>query len=143
MRRRIRTGLMTVAVVAGLGVAARVAWTDDPAGVLPDELRDLSGAREVDVRSAAGEVVLRATFEAGVAADGETRVALKGSGKGEAEIEIESKAGPVRTELEVDVSGLQPNQVYAIHVDGRRAGELTTDGTGSGELELSAQAGAR
>jgi hypothetical protein len=135
---------MAVAVVAGgMGAAAGVAWTGDRDGTLPDELRDLTGAREVEVRNAANEVVLRASFEGPVAADGETKVELKGSGRGEAEIEIESSAGTVRTELEVDVSGLQPNQAYSIHVDGRRAGELTTDATGRGELELSAEAGAR
>jgi hypothetical protein len=138
MRRETKKGLMAVVVVlAGVGAAAQVARTEDVAGALPESMRDLTGAREVEIRDDAGQVVLRGTFAGPIAADGETKAALTGAaGTGEAEIEIESKSGARRTELEVDVEGLAANKAFAIHVDGQRAGALTTDAKGAGEIEL-------
>ena len=144
MRREIRMGLVALAVVAaGVGTAVHIGRTQDVAGSLPDSMRDLRGAREVELRDEAGHVVLRGAF-AQVAGEAEVKAALTGSaGQGEAEIEVENESGSRRTELEVDVQGLAPRKVYTIHVDGQRAGELRTDADGKGEVELSATGDAK
>jgi hypothetical protein len=143
MRRRVLAGLVAATVVSAVSAAVaatRLGFTADQVGTLPDDMRNLDGAREVEIRDQAGQVVLKGTFPDPRPADGEAKAALTGTGtgKGEAELEVEVSNGSQRTELEVDVEGLAPNATYSIHVDGKRAGQMATDGAGKGEIELTA-----
>ena len=145
MERKTRMGLAGVVTVAcGALAAVGIARLDgaDRVGPIPAALGDLSRASAVEVKDAAGQVVLRGTFGAEQTDDDgakERKAVLTGTagaGKGEAEIEV-TAGGTPRVDLEIEVDGLPAAQPFTVHVDGEQAAMLTTDAGGEGEVELS------
>jgi len=71
--------------------------------------------------------------------DGEYRALLTGpnNATGYAEYEVENEGGTVETKFEVEVNGATPNANLNIVVDEVTVGQLSTDGSGHGELKFS------
>ena len=133
----------SVVALAAAGAAYLKAEETRPR--LSAEAGDLSAATTVEVKDAAGRVVLSGTFGAATTDDdgaAERKAPLAGDGSGEAEVEVEKRASgaPVQ-ELEIDVKGLGAATTYTIHVDGRAAGSFTTDAAGEAEVEMSSAGG--
>jgi hypothetical protein len=145
MERKTKMGLVGVVTVAcGALAAVGLARLDgaDSVGPIPAALGDLSRASAVEVKDAAGQVVLKGTFGAEQTDDDGAKerkamlAATTGAGKGEAEIEITADSTP-RVELEIEVEDLSAAQTFTMFVDGPQAATLTTDASGDGEVELS------
>jgi carbon monoxide dehydrogenase subunit G len=137
------------AVTLGGVAAARVADDDEQQMTLPAEIGDVSAATAVEVRDAAGRVVLQGTLAGTADASGEIERKAKlaagdgSSASGEAEIEVvRSKAtGAMEVEVDLDVAGLAAATTYTFHLDGRQAASFTTDAKGKAEIELAPAAG--
>jgi hypothetical protein len=140
--------ILSAVTLAG-GAAAAVLFAADDKRPLPAELGDVSAARAIEVKDAAGRTVLHGELGAAETADDgdverkATLAARDGSGaSGEAEIEVSrSSSGAVEQEVEIDVEKLSPSATYTLLVDGRPAATFTTDDKGGAEVELASAGG--
>lgn len=111
---------------------------------LPPSLDDLAAVRLVEVKDAAGQLVLAGSFtmttkksgdiegEADLAATG-----IDSDAAGKAEIEVSTKRdGNVDKELEVNVRKLAPGATFKLFIDGQLAAVITTDRRGAAESEM-------
>jgi hypothetical protein len=107
------------------------------------QLRDLSGATFVEIRTLRGDVVISGELRNHVDPLGniEKDAALLSARHerviGEIEIEIPRQGSTdLRQELEVDVISLQPLTAYQVFIDDRPVATFNTDDRGSIDIEL-------
>jgi hypothetical protein len=106
-------------------------------------LAEVTEATLVEIRDHRGVAVLSGEFRTRVDALGNTErdAALvdRAGNRVIGEVELETPA-PDRTdrrpELEVDIIGLAPREVFTIVIDDREVGAFTTDDRGSVDMEL-------
>ena len=111
---------------------------------LPSSIGDLAAAKLVEVRDAAGQVVLSGTFVVENKPDGdvEGKAILTGTGlnagaKGEAEFEVSTDSrGMMEKELELSVHKLAAGTSFSMFVDGQQVVTFTTNQRGAAELEM-------
>lgn len=111
---------------------------------LPSSVGDLAAVKLVEIKDAAGQVVLSGSFVVENKQDGdvEGRALLAGTGviaaaKGEAEFEISTnRNGSTEKELEVSVRKLSPGASFSLFVDGQQVAAFYTNGRGAAELEM-------
>jgi hypothetical protein len=110
---------------------------------LPPSLDDLAAVRLVEVRNAAGQVVLGGSFTTATKkngdVEGEARLASTGvdaDAAGKAEVEVSTRNGNVDKELEVEVRKLAPATTFDLFIDGKQAASIITDQRGAAELEM-------
>jgi hypothetical protein len=110
---------------------------------LPASLDDLAAVRLVEVRDAAGQIVLRGSFTMATQTngdvEGEATLAATGvdeDAAGKAEVEVSTRNGNVDKELEVEVSKLAPGTTFNLFIDGQQAAIITTNQRGAAELEM-------
>ena len=106
-------------------------------------LGDVSEAHIVEIRDRHGATVVAGEFRSRVDKLGNTE---KDAGLfdrrgrtviGEVELEIPAAArGNRRAELEVDVMGLPPREIFTVVIDDRNVGTFKTDDRGSFDMEL-------
>ena len=141
--------ILAAAAIGAVAVGAAIAVprsADETVAALPAEFTDVSALSKVEVRDAAGRVVLSGTLGAPADDDDgdvERKTALTAAegatGAGEAEVETgKAGSGDTKQEVEVTVEKLSPSTAYTIHLDGRQAASFTTDDKGKAEVELSA-----
>lgn len=128
-------GCVVVAVVRGEGRESK-----QP---LPPSLDDLAAVRLVEVRDAAGQIVLGGSFTMATKKNGdvEGKATLAATGvdadaAGEVEVEVSTRNGNVDKELEVEVSKLAPGTTFSLFIDGQQAAVITTNQRGAAELEM-------
>jgi hypothetical protein len=128
-------GCVVVAAVAGEGGEIK-----QP---LPASLDDLAAVRLVEVRDAAGQIVLGGSFTMATKkngdVEGEATLAATGvdaDAVGKAEVEVSTKNGNLDKELEIEVTKLAPGTTFNLFVDGQQAAVFTTDQQGAAELEM-------
>lgn len=75
--------------------------------------------------------------------DNELKALLIGSSgaSGEAEIELHGGGHGMHVEFEVEVEGADPDATYDVWLDDVLVGQITTDGSGEGELEFKCHGG--
>jgi hypothetical protein len=130
------------ALLMAVGLAAKV-WL--PQAVQPRSvtLADITDATLVEIRDHRGVAVLTGEFRRRVDTLGnvERDAALvdRHGNRVIGEVELETPA-PDRTdrrpELEVDIIGLAPREVFTVAIDDRQVGSFTTDDRGSVDMEL-------
>ena len=111
---------------------------------LPSSVGDLAGAKLVEIKDAAGQVVLSGNFALENKQDGdvEGKALLTGTGinataRGEAEFEVSTnKTGGTERELEVSVSKLAPATTYSMFINGQQVATFSTNQRGAAELEM-------
>lgn len=110
---------------------------------LPAALDDLASVRLVEVRDAAGQVVLGGRFTMATKengdVEGDATLAATGAdtdAAGKAEVEVSGRDGNVDKELEVEVSQLAPGATFNLFIDGRQAAVIRTNQRGAAELEM-------
>jgi hypothetical protein len=144
-RTKLFLSIVSVLLVSGaLGVAAAMRDDEQP---LPAEAGDLAQAQAIEVRDAAGRVVLSGRFGEGEADDDDGDVERKadlraaaGAARGEAEIELSGQASGTRAqELDVDLEGLPGGTAFTVHLDGRSVAALTTDERGRAEVKITSR----
>jgi hypothetical protein len=138
--------LLLLGLVCALSIAAGVAAkgvTGGKAELPPISLGDVSDAQMVEIHDRHGVALLSGEFRSRVDALGNTekdapltdrrgRVVI-----GEVELEIPATGRQNRRpELEVDVLGLPPRQVFSVVIDDRVVGTFVTDDRGSVDVEL-------
>jgi len=112
--------------------------------LLPSSVGDLAGAKLVEIKDAAGQVVLSGNFvvENKRSGDVEGKALLTGTGinatgNGEAEFEVsKNRKGTTEKELEVSVRLLAPGTSYGMFVDGQQVATFSTNHQGAAELEM-------
>jgi hypothetical protein len=136
-----RLALLCGAVMA-LGLVVSV-WTRTSARMEPVMLGHLSEAHIVEIRDAGGQAVLSGEFRSRTDAAGNVEkdaALLDARGHqvlGEIELEFpDKKRIDRRPELEVDVMGLPPSQLFTVVVDNQPVGIFRTDDRGSADLEV-------
>ena len=141
-RTKLFLSIVSVLLVSG-ALAVAAAMRDDDAQPLPAEAGDLARAEAIEVRDAAGQVVLSGRFGEGETDDdGEVERkadlrAAAGGARGEAEIEVSGRAGQTpEQELEVEIEGLPGAAAFTVHLDGRSVATLTTDERGRAEVKF-------
>lgn len=111
---------------------------------LPSSVGDLAGAKLVEIKDAAGQIVLSGSFVVENKQDGdvEGKALLTGTGinaesKGEAEFEVsKNRKGTTEKELEVSVRKLAPGTSFSVFVDGQQVTTFSTNHQGAAELEM-------
>lgn len=111
---------------------------------LPSSVGDLAAAKLVEIKDAAGHVVMSGTFVAKREQDGDvegkaplTGTVSNAAAKGEAEFEVSmNKTGATERELEVSVRQLAPGTSFGLFVDGQQMATFSTDQRGAAELEM-------
>ncbi len=140
---------LAIGATSVLAVGAARLVGEEVKAALPAEFADVSGVAAVEVKDAAGRVVLQGAFGAAEADDDgdverkATLAAKDGSSaSGEAEVETgKAGSGAAKQEVEVSVEKLAPSATYTIHLDGRQAASFTTDDKGKAEVELTSASG--
>lgn len=127
-----------IAAAAAVGIATGV---ERP--LSPLALGDVSEAHIVEFRDRHGVGVVSGEFRSRVDAIGNTEkdaALVDRRGRrviGEVELEIPAPGrAERRAELEVDVIGLPPREVFLVAIDDRIVGSFTTDDRGSFDMEL-------
>lgn len=135
-------GLVLVAGYATISVLSHT--VDEIKLPLPAALTNLGEVKAVEIRDAAGQVVLSGAFAAATSKNGsvERKANLTSTGVdadaiGKAEVEISSKNNVNEQELEVEVKRLNPAAEYKVFVDGQDAATFKTNAEGEAELEIS------
>ena len=111
---------------------------------LPPSVGDLTVAKLVEIKDAAGQIVLSGSFVVENKQDShvEGKALLTGTGinaeaKGEAEFEVSTnRNGGTEKELEVSVRKLAPGTSYSMFVDGQQVATFSTNQRGAAELEM-------
>lgn len=111
---------------------------------LPSSVGDLAAAKLVEIKDAAGHIVLSGTFGARHEQDGDvegkallTDTVSNAAAKGEAEFEVSTNInGGTERELEVSVRQLAPGTSFSLFVDGQQVATFSTDQRGAAELEM-------
>ncbi len=143
MRRpRMLTALAILAFVCAAGLAEPLA-AQTPTPPLPADVGDLSNAQFMIVKDSAGTIVLSGRLIR-QPADGdevEREGDLIGTGdfataKGRAEVEVKQVGEHLEQEVELAVKGLPAKTTYAVFIDTKQIGTITTNDRGLGELEL-------
>jgi hypothetical protein len=120
---------------------------------LPTSVNDLQNAKLLEIKDAAGQVLLTGTFMISQEDDDEDddgdeigRSALLTSGasansraKGTAEIEIEKKNNHTNQELELKAEGLAAMATLKLWLDGKEIITFTTNKQGKADLKLNAR----
>jgi hypothetical protein len=109
----------------------------------PISLGDVSDAQMVEIHDRHGVALLSGEFRSRVDALGNTEKDAPLTDRrgriviGEVELEIPAKGRQNRRpELEVDVLGLPPRQVFSVVIDDRVVGTFVTDDRGGVDVEL-------
>jgi hypothetical protein len=147
MIHRTKLFLSMVSVLLVSGALAVAAAMRDDEQTLPAEAGDLAQTQAIEVRDAAGQVVLSGRFGEGEADDDDGEVERKadlraaaGTARGEAEIELSAQASGTREqELEVDLEGLPGGTAFTVHLDGRSIATVTTDERGRVEVKFTSR----
>ena len=113
---------------------------------LPSTVGDLATAKLVEIKDAAGQVVLNGNIvhKNKQDKDVEGEALLTGSGtnaeaKGKLEVEVSTNSnGLTEKELELDVRGLTPGASFSLFLDGQQVTTFVTDLHGSVDLEMKA-----
>jgi hypothetical protein len=111
---------------------------------LPSSVGDLAASKLVEIKDAAGQIVLSGNFVVVNKQDGdvEGKALLTGTGinaeaKGEAEFEVSTKRnGGTEKELEISVRKLAPGTSFSLFVDGQQVATFSTNQRGAAELEM-------
>jgi hypothetical protein len=111
---------------------------------LPSSVGDLTTAKLVEIKDAAGQIVLSGNFVVEKKQDGnvEGKALLTGTGinataKGDAEFEVSmNRVGATEKELEISVRRLAPGTSFNLFVDGQQVVTFSTDQRGAAELEM-------
>jgi hypothetical protein len=111
---------------------------------LPSSVGDLAAAKLVEIKDAAGQIVLSGNFVVENKQDGdvEGKALLTGTGinatmKGEAEFEVSTnRNGVTEKELEISVRKLAPGTSFSLFVDGQQVATFSTNQRGAAELEM-------
>jgi hypothetical protein len=151
MSYRIKTFLPIVGMLLLCGYAAvAVIRTRDQAQKvkqpLPSIVGGLEAAKLVEIKDAAGQVILSGSFVAVNRPDDalEGKAKLAGAGdsavaaQGEAEFEVSTNKRGVKQELEIEISRLAPRTSYSLHLDGKQVTTFSTDQRGAVDLEMTA-----
>jgi hypothetical protein len=135
-----------LSLLCGPLILAGLLATDVLPEVVPPKvirLGDVADATLVEIRDHRGVDVLSGEFRARVDALGNTeRDAALVDRIGDrviGEVELETPAAgreDRRPELEVDIIGLRPSEVFTVVIDDRPVGSFTTDDRGSVDLEI-------
>ena len=111
---------------------------------LPSSLENLGAAKLIEVKDAAGQLILGGSFvmttKKNGDVEGEATLAATGAhaeAAGKAEVEVSTRDGRVEKELEVEVRNLAPGASFGVFVDGQQAATFTTNPRGAAKLELS------
>ena len=139
-------GIVVVGALCALLIAVGLAATTLLPEMVPPkpvDLADVTDATFVEIRNHRGVAVLTGEFRQRVDMLGniERDAALvdQQGNRVIGEVELETPA-PDRTdrrpELEVDIIGLAPREVFTVAIDDRRVGSFTTDDRGSVDMEL-------
>jgi hypothetical protein len=141
-----RRVLALLAIICGVLIAAGIAMTTlagESAKPVPIALGNVSEAHLVEIRDRSGKAVLSGEFRVNVDVLGniEKDAALTDrNGRrviGEVELEIPAQGREHRRpELEVDIIGLPPRELFYVAIDDRTVGTFTTDDRGSVDMEL-------
>jgi hypothetical protein len=111
---------------------------------LPSSIGDLAAAKLVEIKDAAGQVVLSGTFAVENKPDGDiegeallvgTDINAGAKGKAEFEVSTDSK-GMLEKELELSVSKLASETSFSMFVDGQQVATFITNQRGAAELEM-------
>jgi hypothetical protein len=145
-RANERKAIGLLFVVCGLLMAGGVTFglvVGSPRSGPAVELSDVSEAQVVEIRDHRGNTVFSGEFRSRVDALGNTEkdAALLDSGGrrvvGEVELELPASGRENRRpELEVDIMGLPPQQVFTVVIDDRAVARFSTDDRGSVDMEL-------
>jgi hypothetical protein len=111
---------------------------------LPSSVGDLAAVKLVEIKDAAGQVVLSGSFVVENKQDGdvEGKALLTGTGvnaaaKGEAEFDVSTnKNGSTEKELEISVRKLSPGASFSLFLDEQQVATFYTNGRGAAELEM-------
>ena len=111
---------------------------------LPSSIGDLAAAKLVEMKDAAGQIVLSGNFVVENKQDGhvEGKALLTGTesnpaAQGKAEFEISTnKNGGTEKELEVSVRKLAPGTSFSLFLDGQQIATFSTNQRGAAELEM-------
>lgn len=130
----------SVLIAIGIAVPLLTGARTLPAPVV---LGDIGEAHIVEIRDHRGRVVLTGEFRSRTDALGNVeKDAALTAPRGErviGEIELEIPAAGRehrRPELEVDVLGLAPREIFNVFIDDRPVGSFTTDDRGSVDMEI-------
>jgi hypothetical protein len=136
-----------VRMVAVIALCLAAAWLLAPSAVTarvrPNQVRDLSDATFVEIRTLRGNVVMSGELRDHVDALGNVEKDAELMGEhfdrviGEIEVEI-PRAGETNRgqELEVDVISLEPTTTYQVFINDRPAVTFVTDDRGSVDVEF-------
>jgi hypothetical protein len=129
-----------VLIIAGLAMSNLIGESAAPP---PIALGDVSEAHIVEIRDRSGKTVLSGEFRTNVDVLGNTEkdAALTDrNGRrviGEVELEVPAQGRENRrSELEVDIIGLPPRELFYVTIDDRTVSTFTTDDRGSVDMEL-------
>jgi hypothetical protein len=132
--------LCLLLIAAGIAIPSLLEAETTPAVIT---LGNVSEAQIVEIRDHRGRAVLSGEFRSRIDAVGniEKDAALTDrSGQtviGEVEVEIPAPSRDHRRpELEVDILGLPPREIFSVVIDDRVVGAFTTDDRGSVDMEL-------
>jgi hypothetical protein len=141
-RRVLTLFALACGILIAIGIAVPL-LTGAHTAPVPVSLGNVMEAQIVEIRDHRGRVVLTGEFrtrrdaldniekDAALTAPRGDRVI------GEIEVEIPAAArSHRRPELEVDVLGLAPRQIFSVVIDDRVVGSFTTDDRGSVDMEI-------
>lgn len=111
---------------------------------LPYYVSDLAAAKLVEIKDAAGQIVLSGNFIVENKRDGGvegkallTATGINAGAKGEAEFEVsKNRNGATEKELEVSVRKLAPATSFSMFVDGKQVATFSTNQRGAAEVEM-------
>lgn len=139
-------GILLVGALCAVLIAVGLAASTVLPRVVPPKplaLAEVTDATLVEIRDHRGAAVLSGEFRKRVDALGNTeRDAALIDRRGNrviGEVELETPApgrSDRRPELEVDIIGLAPREVFTVVIDDRPVGSFTTDDRGSVDMEL-------
>ena len=139
-------GIVVVGALCALLIAVGLAGTLWLPQVVPTKsmtLADVTDATLVEIRDHRGVAVLTGEFRRRVDSLGnvERDAALvdRQGNRVIGEVELETPApdrSDRRPELEVDIIGLAPREVFTVAIDDHQVGSFTTDDRGSVDMEL-------
>lgn len=137
-------GMVLICGYATLAVIRKANRVQEVKQPLPSFVGDLAAARSVEIKDAAGQIVLSGNFAAESERNGEiegkaplTGAATNPAAHGEAEFEVSTKSGGGKAkELEFSLRGLAPATAYGIFLDGQQVATFSTDRRGAAQLEL-------
>jgi hypothetical protein len=143
LKRSTSLVILTISIAAiAAGVASAQKRIKQP---LPSGLQNLAESKVIEVRDAAGQVVLNGTFA--TTADSKSEIertaTLSGANsraKGKAEIELVQQGSAItKQELEFQVEGLASSTSFRLFVDGNDVASFTTSGSGKAQLKFSSK----